>query len=133
MQVVPNILTGKLELVRPWMMSANGNIYYTSGNVGIGTTSPGSLLTLSGTTGLTMEGNSRVEKLYWIGANGIKAPGAKPATFVEDGLTGCWEFDDAIEANQESVSGTVKQDCSTNLWHRVARKWSKPWRLQVAI
>jgi len=45
---------------------------------------------------LTLTGTARVEKLYWIGANGIKAPGAKPATFVEDGLTGCWEFDDAI-------------------------------------
>jgi len=51
-------------------------------------------------------GTARVKKKIYIGANGIKAPGAKPATFVEDGLTGCWEFADAIEANQESVSGT---------------------------
>jgi len=83
-------------------------IIKADGKIGIGTASPGSLLTLSGTSGLTMEGDSRVEKVHWIGANGIKAPGAKPATFVEDGLTGCWEFADAIEANQESISGTVK-------------------------
>jgi len=53
-------------------------------------------------------GTARVKKDLWIGANGIKAPGSKPATFVEDGLTGCWEFADAIEANQEQVSGTIK-------------------------
>jgi len=57
---------------------------------------------------INLHGTARVTKCHWIGANGIKAPGAKPATFVEDGLTGCWEFADAIEANQESVSGTVK-------------------------
>jgi len=57
---------------------------------------------------INLHGTARVIKNHWIGANGIKAPGAKPATFVEDGLTGCWEFADAIEANQESVSGTVK-------------------------
>jgi len=55
---------------------------------------------------LSLTGTARVKKKIYIGANGIKAPGAKPATFVEDGLTGCWEFADAIEANQESVSGT---------------------------
>ncbi len=55
---------------------------------------------------VNLHGTARVKKKIYIGANGIKAPGAKPATFVEDGLTGCWEFADAIEANQESVSGT---------------------------
>jgi len=58
-----------------------------------------------------LHGDARVIKYVWIGANGIKAPGSKPATFVEDGLTGCWEFADAIEANQESISGTVKVPC----------------------
>jgi len=57
---------------------------------------------------ISLHGTARVTKCIWIGANGIKAPGSKPATWVEDGLTGCWEFADAIEANQESVSGTVK-------------------------
>jgi len=55
---------------------------------------------------IELHGTARVKKKIYIGANGIKAPGAKPATFVEDGLTGCWEFADATEANQESVSGT---------------------------
>ncbi len=96
-----------------------------NGNVGIGTTSPGSLLELSGDTGLTLSGNSRVEKVIWIGANGIKAPGAKPATFVEDGLTGCWEFGDEIEANQESISGTVK--IPNDMDRSVAPKFGIGW------
>ena len=58
-----------------------------------------------GEIGLT--GTARVKKKLYVDANGIKSPGANPASFVEDGLTGCWEFDDAIEANQESVSGTL--------------------------
>jgi len=57
---------------------------------------------------INLHGTARVKKDLWIDSNGIKAPGSKPATFVEDGLTGCWEFADAIEANQEQVSGTIK-------------------------
>jgi len=58
---------------------------------------------------LNLHGTARVKKDLWVGANGIKAPGAKPATFVEDGLTGCWEFaDQAVAGNQEQVSGTIK-------------------------
>ena len=63
-------------------------------------------LATDGELGLT--GTARVVKNIYIGANGIKAPGAKPATFVEDGLTGCWEFADATEAKQQSISGTLK-------------------------
>ena len=45
----------------------------------------------------------------WIGANGVKSPGGKPATFVESGLTGVWQFgDEAVAGNQESISGTIK-------------------------
>jgi len=74
---------------------------------------------------INLHGTARVEKCHWIGANGIKAPGAKPATFVEDGLTGCWEFADAIEANQESVSGTVKIPCDMD--RTIAPKFGIGW------
>jgi len=88
-----------------------------NGNIGIGSTNPqGKLhvgdqatnyLKIANDGELTLVGTARVKKKIYIDANGIRAPGAKPATFVEDGLTGCWEFADAIEANQESVSGTL--------------------------
>jgi len=58
---------------------------------------------------ITLTGSARVKKDFWIDAGGIKAPGSHPATFVEDGLTGCWEFaDQGVEGNQEQVSGTIK-------------------------
>jgi len=56
----------------------------------------------------TLVGTARVKKRLYISADGLKAPGEKPATFVLHGLKGAWQFDDAIEANQETVSGSVK-------------------------
>ena len=57
---------------------------------------------------MVMTGDARVTIDHWIGANGVKAPGSKPAEFVESGLTGVWQFGNEIEANQESISGTWK-------------------------
>lgn len=74
---------------------------------------------------INLHGTARVEKCHWICANGIKAPGSKPADFVEDGLTGCWEFGDEIEANQESVSGTVKTPCDMD--RTIAPKFGIGW------
>ena len=33
----------------------------------------------------------------WLSAEGIKAPGIKPATWVDHGLSGAWEFSDATD------------------------------------
>lgn len=58
---------------------------------------------------IVMTGDGRVTKVVWLSAGGIRAPGAKPATFVLYGLTGVWQFaDQAVAGNQETVSGTVK-------------------------
>jgi hypothetical protein len=58
---------------------------------------------------LTLAGTARVTKSLWLNAGGIRAPGGKPATFVSYGLTGVWQFaDQGVEANQETVSGTLK-------------------------
>jgi len=62
-----------------------------------------------GSTGLvTLVGTGRVTIDMWLGAAGVRAPGGKPADFKELGLTGVWEFGDEIEANQETVAGTLK-------------------------
>lgn len=54
-------------------------------------------------TPLELEGDARVFKSLWVPFNGIRAPGTKPATFVEHGISGAWEFsdgtDDTIVAN----------------------------------
>jgi len=39
---------------------------------------------------------SRVNAI-WIGAEGIRAPGVKPATWVDLGISGAWEFSDATD------------------------------------
>lgn len=57
---------------------------------------------------LSLIGTARVKKTSWIDAGALKAPGAKPATFVESGLAGSWEFGDEIEANQEHIAGIWK-------------------------
>lgn len=56
----------------------------------------------------TWAGTGRVTVDKYITAAGVKAPGAKPATFIQHGLAGAWQFANAIEANQQSVSGTMK-------------------------
>ena len=44
-----------------------------------------------------------VIRSVWIPFSGLKAPGTKPATFVDHGISGAWEFsdgtDDTIVAN----------------------------------
>ena len=46
---------------------------------------------------LTMFGNARVYKQKWVPFNALKAPGTKPATFKEWGISGVWEFSDATD------------------------------------
>ncbi|MEA2056896.1 MAG: hypothetical protein U9O78_04330 [Patescibacteria group bacterium] len=53
-------------------------------------------------------GTARTKNGLWIPAAGLKAPGSKPATFIEHGIDSAWSFADAIEASQESVSGTMR-------------------------
>ncbi len=63
---------------------------------------------------IELHGDARATKCFYIPADGIKAPGAKPATFILSGLSGAWEFTDAIEVNQESISGNTKIPCDAD-------------------
>lgn len=45
----------------------------------------------------TMEGDARVYHELWIDANSFQAPGTKPATLVEYGLSSAWEFSDLTD------------------------------------
>ena len=80
---------------------------------------------------INLHGTARTKKCVYIGANGIKAPSSNPATFVEDGLTGCWEFADTdVEANQEQVSGTLKVPCGMDI--TVAPTFNLGWHTDTA-
>ena len=61
-------------------------------------------ITLSGSDPpITLTGTARVEKDLWVAFSGLRAPGTKPATLVEHGISGAWRFsdstDDTIVAN----------------------------------
>jgi len=57
---------------------------------------------------ITLHGTARIKRTRWIGAAGIKATGTNPASWILQGIAGAWQFADAIEASQETVSGTFK-------------------------
>jgi len=47
---------------------------------------------------LTLHGTARVTNALWIGAEGLKAPPTKSASFVDHGaICGAWEFSDAVD------------------------------------
>ena len=63
---------------------------------------------------INLHGTARVIKCVQIGAEGIKAPGAKPATEIAHGTleTPAFQFsDEGVEANQQTVSFTIKIPC----------------------
>ncbi len=57
---------------------------------------------------INFHGTARTYNAIWIDSGGIKAPGAKPATFILHGINGAWSFADATEANQETVSANMQ-------------------------
>jgi len=47
---------------------------------------------------INLHGTARVVNSLWIGAEGVRAPPTtKPATYVEHGIGGAWEFSDATD------------------------------------
>lgn len=63
-----------------------------------------------GTDGeIILHGTARVTVDKYISASGVKAPGGKPATEIQHGIAGAWQFgDEAVAGNQETISGTMK-------------------------
>jgi len=57
---------------------------------------------------LTLHGDARVKREVWLNVAGLTAPGAKPATLVQHGIDVAWQFANAIEVNQESITGKIK-------------------------
>jgi len=96
------------------------------GRVGIKTSSPDAVLDVNGdarfgdgtnyaeikTDGeVNLHGTARVKQGIWVDANGIKAPGAKPATEISHGdlEIAAWQFaNEGVAANQQSVSWSCR-------------------------
>ena len=54
---------------------------------------------------LQLSGGARVFRGSWVPATGLRAPPTKPATFVDHGISGAWEFGDGAE---EQVVATIR-------------------------
>ena len=115
-------------------VSSQKMVINKDGDLGIGTSSPDSKLQVVGETRLgadttnfaqfkddgelNLHGTARVIKCIQIGAAGIKAPGAKPATLVAHGAleSPAWQFaNQAVEANEETISFTFKIPCEMDI------------------
>lgn len=46
---------------------------------------------------LTLVGTARVTKMRWVPAQAVRAPGVKPATYGDHGISGAWIFADGQE------------------------------------
>lgn len=57
---------------------------------------------------LTLTGTARIKNVLWLETGAIKAPGAKPATYIANGITGAWQFADAVAGNEETISGDMR-------------------------
>ena len=54
---------------------------------------------------LTLAGTARVKRDIWIPADGLRAPGTKPAELVDHGISKAWQFTDGTD---DTVVGTFK-------------------------
>lgn len=74
---------------------------------------------------LTLKGTARIIKGRWVPAQGIKAPGVKPATYVDIGISGAWEFSD----NQEEIivcNIKIPDNVDMNEDIKILVGWSSP-------
>jgi len=46
---------------------------------------------------INLHGTARVKRGQWYDATGMKAPGTKPASYVDHGISGAWEFSDGTD------------------------------------
>jgi len=74
---------------------------------------------------LTLTGGAKVTREAWIPASSLRAPGIKPATFVDHGISGAWEFSDGAE---EIINANVKipSDADTSEDMSICIGWSSP-------
>ena len=54
---------------------------------------------------INLVGTARVIREAWIPFNALRAPGTKPATYVDHGISGAWEFSDGTD---DTLVGNIK-------------------------
>ena len=104
------------------------NLYWddTNNRLGIGTTTPSSLLELSGASSLTMSGNARVYKNLFIRPAGLGVGGAAPAsaTVNASGFS-ILEFADSAD-DYAQVTINTPSDMDVTAASEIKMPWSVP-------
>ncbi len=72
---------------------------------------------------INLVGTARALRDIWLPFNGMKAPGTKPATFKEWGISGVWEFSDGTD---DTIVANIKfpNDMDMTVAPSVALGWS---------
>ena len=76
-------------------------------------------------SGLSLSGTARVYRGAWVPATGLKAAIAKPATFVDHGISGAWEFSDNAE-EQVVANIRIPSDADITEDLTILIGWSSP-------
>jgi len=66
-----------------------------------------------------------ITKTIWYPAEAIRAPGVKPASYVDHGMSGAWEFTDGAE-EQIVLNLKIPEDCDVSKDVGVVIGWSSP-------
>jgi len=83
-------------------VDVNGNLAVTSGTLTVG--SGGDYTAIDSDGQIMLYGDARVNRITWIPASGLRAPGVKPATIVDIGICNAWEFTDGTD---DTICGKI--------------------------
>jgi len=103
---------------------AGTNAYQdSSGNLLFGTAA--NYAQISGDGTFSLAGTARVTRDSWLAFSGLQAPGTKPATYTDLGLSGVWEFTDGTD---DTVVGNIKllNDMDKTVAPQICLGWSSP-------
>jgi hypothetical protein len=74
---------------------------------------------------IVLHGTARIKRNLWIGVAGVKVPTVKPATYVDHGINGAWEFSDAAD-DTVVANVLIPSDIDISVIPCVRIKWSSP-------
>ena len=74
-------------------------------------------------TPIVLAGSGKIEKCEWIPASAARAPGVKPATYSDHGISGAWSFADGAE---EYIHANIKipTDMDLSVDSKICLGWS---------
>jgi len=104
-------------------VDVNGNLAVTSGTLTVG--SGGDYTAIDSDGQIMLYGDARVNEIVWLPSDELKAPGVKPATTVDIGISTAWEFTDGTD---DTITGKIVVPNNADLTEDVSFTigWSCP-------